>query len=93
VTAYWPPRPCQARNCEAFGISFREPAGVWCKSHVPVLWKPAGNPWATPRCHKCGQPGAYPNHRNFITRPACRDHAPAWMKPYLTSTDRQEKSA
>lgn len=83
-----PPTPgevqCQHPTCSSPGRPYTEPAGVWCNDHRPILWRcTGGSPWATPRCHRCGRPGSWPNRGNQITRPTCRDHAPRWMTQYL----------
>lgn len=71
--------PCQ--RCGGPGVDFLEPRGTWCPSHVPSLWRVPERAWATPSCHRCGAPGAYPNRG--ITRPACRAHAPRWLARLL----------
>jgi len=71
---------CQQPACDAPGHAYDEPRGIWCRTHLPVLWA-IRNPWATVRCHKCGKPGAYPNLPR--ARPCCRAHAPASIRTYL----------
>lgn len=74
---------CERRGCHQPGQQWTEPAGTWCRAHVPKLWRdPYGNPWATPKCVKCGRPGRRP-HTRFGVNPVCRDHAPTSMQKYL----------
>lgn len=76
--------PC--RRCGRPGVEYLEPRGTWCSSHVPTLWRLPERAWATPACHRCGAPGAYPNRG--ATRPTCRAHAPRWLAVLLHPTTR-----
>jgi hypothetical protein len=72
--------PCEHPGCGLPGHPYIEPAGTWCRLHVPVLWQQPENPWLSLRCHRCGKPGAWPKGSY---KAVCRAHAPARIARYL----------
>lgn len=85
------PTRCQHPGCTAPGRPFHEPLGIWCLPHVPTLWRVPESRWATPRCHTCGAPGAWPA-RAAMARPSCRNHAPRSITRYLHHDHEQESA-
>lgn len=86
------PTRCQHPGCTAPGRPFHEPVGVWCLAHIPTLWRVPEGRWATPRCHACSAPAAWPA-RSAMARSSCRSHAPRSTARYLYLEPAEQESA